>query len=418
MKSKKSTNLLLSVCALLLAIFLVEVALHSFVKSSEKSSGVFMGIQLPPLNVLPSGISVKTDKQHAAFLNMWLKALTVNGGKITRGDSWGIFREDPLAGYVPKENTVSASGWWQSNNLGARSRENIYRERIQGRKRLLFFGDSYTQCSRVPQEETFQHYINTREPKYEAVNFGVDGYGMGQSYLRYTMVRDELEYDKVFLVFVPDVDLLRDVNVSRNIGFKWDSYKIYPRFVIDDGALKLIPSPYSSLQELVDDNRKYIKPKLDQHLKKYEPFYFDYGYQSNPFLDWSVMYKLYRAHRLKQERSKLLSSLKQPGSEAMLVTKGIVEAMKTEVENQGGEFSLVFLPIMSSIENYSLSDDFRKRWHEMVAFICAGQVDCIDLMAPFQRIPVETLDKGYDGTHYGPETNRLIAGFILDSISP
>lgn len=417
MKRNHGSNILLFVCTLVATFAFVEVLLNAFVKPSDKSSGIFMGTQLPPMNILPPDTSVKTEVQRNKFLSEWTKGLVVNGRKITRGDLWGIFREDALTGYVPEESTVSANGWWQSNNLGARARQDLYRDQVLNKKRLLFFGDSYTQCSRVPQEETFQHYINTRAPDYEAINFGVDGYGMGQSYLRYTMVKDDLEFDHVLLVFVPEVDLLRDINVSRNIGFGWDSYKIYPRFTIEDGELKLVSSPYSSLQALVDDNRENIKPKLKRHLEKYEPFYVDSGYQSFPFLDWSVMYRLYREYRLEKERTILLTRLKSPGSEVMQITRRIVETMEADVVSQGQRFSLVFLPVMSSIENYSLNDSYKKRWHKMVKFICGSLGDCIDLMGPLQKVPKEMLDKGYDGTHYGPVTNRLIAGFIIERIS-
>jgi hypothetical protein len=254
-------------------------------------------------------------------------------------------------------------------------------------------------------------------PGYEAVNFGVDGYSMGQSYLRYTQVKDALDYDHVLLVFVPETDLLRDINVSRSVGFRWKSYKIYPRFAIEDGTLKLIPSPYSDLQTLVDDNREFIKPKLKLHLEKYEPFYLESGYHSTPLLDWSVVYRLYRSYRFDKERRRLRETLKRVGSEAMQITRGVIETMKAEVEGEGARFSLVLLPRMSSIERYSVKDSYRKRWHDVVAFICSMGVECIDLMSPLQSLPVASLDKGYDGTHYGPVTNDMIARFIMERIS-
>jgi hypothetical protein len=415
MINKVSSNILLFVCVLLSTVLLVEVVLNLMVKPSEDSSGLFRNIQLPPMNVLPPNLDVRAETQRTAFEGKWFKSLIVNGKKITGGDLWGIFKEDPLIGYIPKENAVSTNGWWQSNNLGARARQDIIRGKLTDKRRLLFFGDSFTQGSRVPQEETFQHYINTKSSAIEAVNFGVDGYSMGQAYLRYTTLKDKLEYDHVFLVLAPSDDLWRDINVSREIGENWDSYMIYPRFVIEKNRLKLVASPYRNLQELADDNREYIKARLRQHLEKYEAFYFDSGYQSKPLLDWSVMYRLYRAYRLKKDRSRLLSSLNKPESEALQVTKKIVEAMDGEVRERGSRYSLVFLPDAGLVWRYSHEDDFKESWKEMVSYICARQINCIDLMGYFQRVPFENLDSGYDDTHYGAVSNSLIADFILES---
>lgn len=388
------------------------------VKPSEYSSGVLLGRELPPLNILPPNFHVLTEAQRNGELYEWHNSLVINGRKITKGDLWGVMREDTLIGYAPEESTISSNGWWQSNNLGARARQDIFREQLPDKRRVLFFGDSYTQGSRVPQEETIQHYINTNASEIEAVNFGVDGYSMGQAYLRYSTLKDKLEYDHVFLLFVPSADLWRDINVSREIGENWNSYMIYPRFVIEHDRLRLIASPYRNLEKLADDNREYIKPKLKQHLQKYEAFYFQSGYQSNPVLDRSVIYKLYRTVLLKIERHRLLSSLQEPDSEAMQIIKKIVEAMESEVRERESRFSLIFLPIISDIKDYSRNNAFKKRWQRMVSFFCAQQTNCIDLMSYFQKVPMKMLDHGYDGSHYGPMSNRLIADFIMESIRP
>jgi hypothetical protein len=50
----------------------------------------------------------------------------------------------------------------------------------------------------------------------------------------------------------------------------------------------------------------------------------------------------HRAYQLKDDRVRLLSSLYSPKSEAMRVTKKIVESMQREVMNRGSQFSMVF----------------------------------------------------------------------------
>lgn len=409
-------NIFLVIFAFLTTFILLEAIAHLMVTPSPESSGRFLGVELPPIAVLPANFAVDPEPQREPFEDRWYKSLVVDDMKITRGDLWGIFREDPLIGYVPKEDAVSTNGWWQSNNLGARSRADLRRDQPPGKTRLLFFGDSYTQGSRVTQEETFQHVINMRSSAFEAVNFGVDGYSMAQAYLRYTTVKDKLEYDHVFLAMAPGDDLWRDINVSRDIGGNWNSYMIYPRFVIERDRAKLIASPYRDFRELAEDNREGIKPKLRRHLEQYEAFYFESGYGSHPLLDWSVVYRLFRAYLLKRDRSRAFASLYDPGSEALQVTKKIFEAMDRDVRDAGGRFTLVLLPDAQLVRRFSRDDSFKTTWAEMVSYLCSDGLDCIDLMAGFQSVPFETLDYGYDGSHYGPVANGLIADFILTSL--
>jgi hypothetical protein len=413
---KVGSNIFLIVGTLLTTFILLEVIANFMVTPSPDSSGRFLDVELPPMNVLPTEFAVGTETDRESLEDQWYKRLIVKGRKITRGDLWGIYREDPLIGYVPKESSISANGWWQANDLGARARQDLTRKKPPNKKRLLFFGDSYTQGSRVAQEETFQHFINARSSGFEAVNFGVDGYGMAQAYLRYTTLRDQLEYDHVFLVFAPGDGLWRDINVSREIGGNWNSYMIYPRFVIERGRLKLITSPYRNLRELADDNHENVGITLRQHLQAYEAFYFGSGYGSYPLLDWSVMYRLYRAHRLKRDRSRLFASLYDPNSEALQVIQKIIEAMDKEVRENGSRYTLIILPEKQLVRRFTEDDDFRKGWEGLVSYVCQSRVHCLDLMIGFQSVPFDTLDDGYDGSHYGPVANSLIADFILESL--
>jgi hypothetical protein len=178
----------------------------------------------------------------------------------------------------------------------------------------------------------------------------------------------------------------------------------------------LIRSPYGNLRELAADNREEIKPKLRRHLEKYEAFYFESGYGANPSFDWSVMYRLFRAYRLKRDRSGLFSSLYDPNSEALHVTQRIVETMAKEVRESGSRYTLIVLPHAQFVRRYSDNADFKRRWEGMVAHLCQSQFECIDLMDSFQSVPLESLDNGYDGSHYGPAANSLIADSILESL--
>ena len=98
-----------------------------------------------------------------------------------------------------------------------------------------------------------------------------------------------------------------------------------PRFAIVDDGFQLISSPYSSFQELVGDDQQEISPKLRNHLRKYDAFYFESRYDITPVLDLSVMYRLFKRYLAEKKRTTLWRGLMNPGSEAMQVTSHTVQ---------------------------------------------------------------------------------------------
>ena len=55
-------------------------------------------------------------------------------------------------------------------------------------------------------------------------------------------------------------------------------------------------------------------------------------------------------------------------------------------------------------------------WDRMADDLCADLDECFDVMPEMQIISSQDLDKGYDGSHYGPSTNKWIAELIQAKI--
>ena len=70
------------------------------------------------------------------------------------------------------------------------------------------------------------------------------------SLLYATDFADRLEHQGVLLMFVPGVDLWRDVNVVRELGEAWKMRAVMPRFVLDGEGIRLIASRSGSADEL------------------------------------------------------------------------------------------------------------------------------------------------------------------------
>lgn len=406
-------RLLQVVISILVALMIAEVALRLLIQPSIFTQEPPLKIEFTSREIILFDQIMESD-EIVLSRQKWYDGLIVDGEKITWGDLWGILKEDEMLGYTVKENSVSANAWWQSNNLGARSKAPTSYAKSPNRERILLFGDSNTQGSRLPGDETIDFYLNEGAPDSEVINFGIDGYSMAQSYLRFRTLKNKLEFDRVILIWVPGGDLKREINVSRFVGFGWAynlSFIIQPRFVIENGELIRIPSPYKNLEDMVDDNRDTISSRLKKHLREYDSYYFPFWHEPIPILDDLLITKLIKRELYLRKLKFVYINLWNRYSEAVQITKKIFEEMAQEVEAEGGQFTVVILPNKWDIY-YTRLRGFKKKWKKMVNEVCSAGIQCIDLMKDFKKIPIESFDTGYDGTHYGPKTNRLIADLI------
>ena len=163
-------KLVLAVFSLLLTVASVEIFLHLFVQPSPDSYGVLFGKDLPPMKLIPSAFFEEVRTKYVDRQQKTLPDRDIAPGERPVGVTR---RADELIGYTNNENVVSDDNIFRSNNLGAKSDVYITREKPPGKERILFFGDSFTECSGLPPEEAFSHFIEESDSSVEAVNFGV-----------------------------------------------------------------------------------------------------------------------------------------------------------------------------------------------------------------------------------------------------
>jgi len=90
----------------------------------------------------------------------------------------------------------------------------------------------------------------------------------------------------------------------------------------------------------------------------------------------------------------------------------IFEVMNEEVKRDRHKFVLVILPTHRGLQLLQSDSTYHNNWYKMVSSTCALELICIDLSQDLQKLPAGQLDRGYDGTHYGPKANQLIAELI------
>ena len=390
------SGLLLAAASCLVALIGGELALRRLV-----------GVPLPPLRIVnPAGPSEINREA-------WYSGLVVDGKKITVGDLWGYHRPDPVLAYTIKENTISVNGWWQSNNIGARSRSDTGSGIPKGKKRFLLFGESFGEGTRVRQENAWASQLQALDPGLEVVNLAVDGFSMAQAYRRYLSFKDRLEHNSAVMMFVPEADLWRDVNTVRDLAANWSYQAVQPRFVIENKQLKFVPSPYADPSDVFLDNRGGLSERLRDHLRRYDRFYFRSLYETPPVIGRLWIYKLAASDYGRRAKKALLHDLKRPGSEAMQVSHEIFRAMQAQAENLQTQFALIILPTSDDLRKFRADPRYVETWHTMTESICAEIRICIDLSLRLQKTPPGEIDSGYDGTHYGPGMSHKIAEAVF-----
>jgi hypothetical protein len=396
-------KLLLVAFSLAAGLAMIELAGRLLMQPSQIGSGSLLGRDLPPFRF------IEADGMPAYDPEAWHGGLIVDGRRISHGDQHGIFRPDAQLGFTYQENAVSANGWWQSNNLGARSRYDVERAVPAGKSRILVFGESFAQGSRLPQEQAWPNMIEHHDAGLEVLNFAVDGYSMAQAFLRFQQIRARVDYDVVVLMFVPDADLWRDINTVRRLAEpRWPSPVVQPRFILDAGELVLVPPLYADPFEVYDRNSGSISPELHKHLLRYDRFYFPEEYELPPALGASVLYRLIGYATGKRRRMAVREAAMDRSGEAVSVSAAIFSSMKALAAADGARFVLAVLPV----EFKWREAPHREEWQAMVASVCSQGMVCIDLLDTLRSISIEDYDFAHDNAHYGPRINALIAAAI------
>lgn len=404
---KPLTSLALACASLLVGLAIFEGLSRLVVQQSDRSWGRIGTLELPPMRLL-SGASLATIDPHEPYGD-----LRIGGQTITRSDLFGILRRDAVAGYSVQENALSTNGWWQSNNIGARAMADTTTFRPEGQRRALVFGESFTQGSRVKQNESWPYFFGEMAALLDVVNLAVDGYSMGQAYLRYRQLRDYLDHDVVVLGFVPSQDLIRDVNTLRTL-IGWESSTIFPRFVLNGNELQYVPSPYADRPALTGGGVADMDERLLSHLKEYDSFFFP-DYVSLPtVVGRLVAYKIVLRGYQMWRHQRLARSMLDPESEAIRTVRAIIDAMARESADRNTRFVLVYIPSRPDIRRIASEPGYAERWRRVVDFCPSGAI-CIDLSTEL-RASAE-LDAGYDGTHYGPRANHLVASIVTAELA-
>lgn len=134
--------------------------------------------------------------------------------------------------------------WHFETKYGERPIPTYYSESL-----LSSFGDSFTFCDTVSNNETWQSYLSG-EIHENCFNFGVSAYGVDQAYLKFLKIFSKIKTPIVTLGLITE-NINRIVNVYRPFYYQETGISLTkPRFTINAGKLVLIPNPITKREDV------------------------------------------------------------------------------------------------------------------------------------------------------------------------
>ena len=259
-----------------------------------------------------------------------------------------------------------------SNSQGLRGGREYATEPGPGIRRVLCVGDSFTFGAGLLDEQTMPARLEValngdRPPRWEVLNFGVEGYGTDQQWLYFADRGLRYKADIVVLSFF-------ELNLERNIMSFRDYAK--PYFALVDGRLVLRNVPVLSPPEVL--GRKPELPRI----------------------------RLASLVGTLAEEFRMSMSIGDLGhTRAGAVTLAIVEAMREAVVGHGARFVLMTIPRPITRRG---SDTERM----LAAWAARTGTPFLNLRAAYLKLPDAERARLYSGhwTPYGADvTARLLA---------
>ena len=127
------------------------------------------------------------------------------------------------------------------------------------------FGDSYTFCRQVNDNETWQFYLS-QMTKSNVINWGVGNYGIDQAFLKYINKSKLIKSKYVIIGVVPDT-ISRILSTWKHYYEYGNTFGFKPRYVIEDNNLKLVENVIKSHKDFESYKEKLLE------INKYDFFY-------------------------------------------------------------------------------------------------------------------------------------------------
>jgi len=322
-------------------------------------------------------------------------------------------------GWTIKKNGTSKL--YQANSSGVRSSKDYELDPPNNILRIATFGDSFTHCDNVGNDATWQAILESFDTDLEVMNFGVGGYGLDQSYLRYLDDGQQYKPHIVFIGFMV-TNIFRNVNTFRPFYLPQTRIPLSkPRFTIKNGVLSLIPN---HMHKLEDYDVLLSKPKRTLSKISANDYYYQNRYKSS-LLDFSPTIRVMKIIMNNYKDGVITDDYYKSGiitndyyneiSEPFKVTIKIFDVFYVTAINNNSFPVILIMPPIEDIKRYQKHRT--KRYQPLLSYFDSKGYQYIDLLDAFDKA-----GKDYDANdlfirHYSPFANKLIARYIQDYLS-
>ena len=174
---------------------------------------------------------------------------------------------DPYLGWVRKPHTRGVEKGCLGQTAFTINSEGARLNPLSGKTEdiIATFGDSYTFCRQVNDNETWQVYLTDRL-NMGVLNYGVGNYGVDQAVLRYERTKLPTSVKIVILELVPE-SICRIQSYWKHYLEFGNTFAFKPRFLLKNRKLTFIPSVMQSEEDFMD-----LHGKLD-NIRKIDGFY-------------------------------------------------------------------------------------------------------------------------------------------------
>jgi len=384
-------SIVLLACSILTCLIVGEIIVRHYGHYDEDGNFFFWG-RLTPYRLPIVGIQKKLDEYSSA--------------------PHCHIVYDPTLGWTSRPRARSGDGFYHYNSDGIRTSsvgQEIPRIPPRGTLRIAIFGDSFSHGDGVSYENTFGHYVEDNLKaagvNAEVLNFGVQGYGMDQAFLRWKTIGYKFS-PHIVLFGLSRENMNRNLNLIRLLLYVDDKLPFSkPRYILEDDGLKLINLPALEPANIISA----ISDMESWDLSKFE-----YWFDPEDYIEsWWAKSKLICLvtnviYRFKRKRMFYSSS-----GEPVSLTVKIIEAFRKDVESKGAKFYIVNLPLNPDLKR------LLRRKEPLHSEVLKRLSTAANIINPEDRFIHEARNSSLEGLfseHYSMTGNKIVGQEIARSL--
>jgi len=300
---------------------------------------------------------------------------------------------------------------------------------------IASFGDSYTFCRQVNDNETWQYYL-TQTINQAVLNFGVGNYGIDQAILRYEQTELPDSVKIIILGFVPET-IARIQSYWKHYWEFGNTFAFKPRFLLKKNQLSLIPNIMQKQTDFFSliEKLPYIQSNDSFYKTKFKSLQFRFPYLlsffRNPIRHFKILFSLSirQTARFFKKTNQIIENkpfslimhynIKQThqmynDKQTCDLFKAIILRFKNEVKKRGHKAVIMVMPQLIDIKIQEKNEDiaYIKFFQEI-----NNTIPVIDLTEIFHEYNIQNLftDDVYGG-HFSPEGNQVVANHLRNKL--